>query len=289
MRELFLSSCGVKVTNLLNDSAWIKATSLIKEKYGKNLSYRSIKLITDNDDVVGSRVFYSRGEDLIIPLKLKNTNLGDIVVSRGSLLDQQQKYEILDLVKFIVEPKVYSLQLRRSEENLANLNSKPLSLVNYDSIVDLYESDKFIKKTLSPFLLLKSHTELTRNKVAFKIHEMTQRNLFVHLEDIINSLATKDDLNTLNDITIYVRDIKDLSKSTLNLLQDYLNLDSQTGPLFLFGTSLDLDALSNQSWPETLKKDLSDFYFDIDRVPLSQQTSPEILELLFFQLDSVLS
>lgn len=273
----------------MDDSAWIRANELVKEKYGKSLSYRAIKLISENSKTINSDNYYIIGDDLVIPLKLKNFNLGDVIVSRGSMLDQQQKHEVCDLIRFIVEPKVYSLQLQRSEENILNLNSQTLSLVNSKSVIELYQSEKFRKQTLSQIILLKSHTELNRNKVALKIHEMTERNLFVHLNDILSSLHSKDDFKNLNDITIYINDAQLLSKSTLTMLQEYLELDSKDGPLFLVGSNLSLDGIRNEDWPEALKKDLMGFYFDIDRVPLSQQVSQEILELLFFQLDSILT
>ena len=284
-----MSSCGVTVTNLTNDSAWIKANELIKEKYGKTLTYRAIKLISENSKTVNSDSFYSIGDDLVIPLKLKNFNLGDVIVGRGSLLDQQQKHEVADLIKFLVEPKIYNLQLKQSEENLINFNSRSLSLVNSSSLVELYQSEKFRKKTLSQIILLKSHTELVRNKVALKIHEMTERNLFVHLGDILSSLSSKDDFKSLGDTTIYIADIQLLSADILGLLQEYLSQNSSDGPLFLVGSSLSLGSIQMENWPQLLKKDLMAFYFDIDRVPLSQQDSHEVLELLFFQLDTVLS
>ena len=190
----FLSGCGVTVINLTNDSAWIKANELISDKYGKSLSYRAIKLISENSVTVNDEKFYSLGDDLVIPLKLKNYNLSDVIVSRGSLLNQDQKHEVLDLVKFLVEPKVYSLQLRQSEENLLTQAAKPLTLVNSRSVIPIHQPEKFRKQTLSQILMLKSHTELTRNKVALKIHEMTERNLFVHLDDIINSLSSKEEI-----------------------------------------------------------------------------------------------
>ena len=214
------------MNNLTSDSSWIKANELIKEKYGKSLTYRGIKLISNNSKTVDSDSFYSSGEDLIIPLKLKNFNLGDVIVTRGSFLNQQQKLEVLDLIKFIVEPKVYSIQLIQSEKNLINLNSKTLSLVTSKSVIELYKSEKFRRQTLSQIILLKSHTELTRNKVALKIHDMTERNLFVHLDDIISSLYSVEDLKTLSDITIYIDDMQLLSKATLNLLQEYLEMNS---------------------------------------------------------------
>jgi hypothetical protein len=64
---------------------------------------------------------------------------------------------------------------------------------------------------------------------------------------------------------------------------------TENGPLFLVGSSLEMDAILQKDWPESFKKDLAGFFFDIDRVPLAQQTSEDILELLFFQFDGVMS
>lgn len=273
--------------DLMSDSAWIKANSLIKEKYGKNLSYRAIKLLKDRDLSV-NEVFYSSGDDLVIPLKLKDYNLGDVIVSRGSVLSHEQKSEITDLVKFLVEPKIYSLQLKKSEENLLKAGRQSLAIVEDEgSLVALYSAEKQVRKTLSQIILLKSHTELTRNKVALKIHEMTERNLFVHLDDIAGSLKCAEDFESMSDITIYIPDIETVSLETLALLAQ--NITGDTGPLILAGSSLTMEAIESKPWPASIKKDLMGFYFDIDRVPLSQQTSVEILDLLFFELDSIMT
>jgi|GEM_PF-4194020 len=280
--------------NLINDSVWIKTSALVKEKYGKGLSYRAIKLISEaSTRAANADSFYSFGEDLIIPLKIKNQNFGDIIVAQGSQLDTQQKNEVMNLVKFLIEPQVYSIQLKHAENNLQNSKKKQLSLVgsidSLNKVVPLHRRDKFKRSTLSLIIFLKSHTELICNKVALRIHEMTERNLFVHLDDIISSLTTIDDLKTLTDATIYINNIESLSKETLNLLQDYLELKLTDGPLFLLGSNLSLADLEKKNLSENLKKELMGFYFDIDRVPLSQQTSEEILELLFFRLDPILA
>ena len=276
--------------DLFNDSVWIKANDLIKEKYGKSLTYRAIKLMTDEALPNENAGYYSNGDDLIIPLKLKNYNLDNVIVDRGSFLDIQQKTEVTDLIKFLVEPKLYSIQLKKSEEVLTTQTQRTLSLVDTnDSIINLYQSEVSKKETLSQIILLKSHTEFTRNRVALKIHDMTERNLFVHLDDILNSLDSKEDLSTLSDVTIYISDIQKLSMSTMRLLKEHLDSNPANGPLFLVGSNLSMEAILEQEWPDNLRQDLAGFYFDIDRVPLSQQTSEEILELLFFQLDPVLS
>ncbi|MEK6628504.1 MAG: hypothetical protein AABY53_07750, partial [Bdellovibrionota bacterium] len=248
------------MTNLTNETAWVKVSEFVKDKFGKNLKYRSIKLISDNAVAVNRDSFYSVGEDLIIPLKLKNYDLGDVIVSRGSFLDDKQKTEVMDLVKLLVEPKVYSLQLKQTEENLQNSKANTLSIVNSNSVRSINRFEKFNKLTISQIIFLKSHTELTCNKVALKIHEMSERNLFVHLKDIISTLSSKEDFKTLTDATIYINDIESLSKTTLNLLQDYLELNYASGPLILIGSSLSLEALQQRDWPTDLKKDLMGFY-----------------------------
>lgn len=264
------------MNEILNDSSWKKADELIRDKYGKNLSYRAIKLFSESN-----ASFYSHGDDLIIPLKLRNHELGDIVISRGSLLDIQQKSEIVDLVKFLIEPKIYNLHLKQSEDNLKNTRH-----IEDGKVIDLFKLSTSKSKTLSQIIHLKSHTEQNRHKVALKIHEMAEKNLFVHLDDIAASITDVEDIKTLTDLTIYVDDVESLSTSMLELLKKYLDLTINDGPLFLIGSSLTLEALELKNWPAHLKKDLMGFYFDIDRVPISQQTSSEILELLFFQLDN---
>ena len=275
--------------DLTKDTVWKRATDLIKEKYGRSLSYRAIRLISDKNSQ-NNELFYSSGDDLIIPLRAKNMSLGDVIVSRGTFLEIQQKEEIADLVKFLVEPKLYNVQLKQSEEFLEDRVRPGLTLVNEESdISDLFFPEEAKKKTLSQVILLKSHTELSRNRVALKVHEMSERNLFVHLDDIIKTLSSKEDLATLTDITIYVNDIEQLSAATLRLLQEYLDTATEDGPLFLLGSNLAMEAIEAKDWPQSLKNDLLGFYFDIDRVPVAQQTSEDILELLFFKFDQMLS
>lgn len=275
------------MNELMSDSTWKKAAELVREKYGKTLSYRAMKLLGEQGKFIENPGFYSNGEDLIIPLKIKNLNLGDVVVDRGTYLDSDQKNEIVDLVRFLIEPKIYNIQLKQSEENLIKSSTRSLRLVDsHIEIVDLFNSEKLGKKTLSQVILLKSHIELTRNKVALKIHEMAGQNMFVHFNDISSAVKNINDFKSLGDTTIYIDNIQDLSVEELNLVSSYLQIGDENGPLILVGSDLSLDSISQQDWPEYLKKDLVGFYFDIDRVPLAQQTNAEILELLFFQLDS---
>jgi len=272
--------------DVFNDATWKKTFQLIEEKYGKTLQFRSLKLV-DNK----SKSAYQHGDDFIIPLSLKNFDLGDVVVSRGSFLNEQQKLEVVDLIKFLVEPQIYNQHLKTTEQNL--LNKTTLENVEQNKVVNLFPQQFDTKRTLSKVIHLKSHIEQTRVKVALKIHEMSGRNLFVRLSDVINTMTSVEDLISLSDTTILIEDIETISASMMQILEQFLaqssETDGETGPLLLVGSSLTLEALEQKNWNQALKNDLMGFYFDIDRVPLAQQTSSEILELLFFEIDGSMS
>lgn len=269
--------------NVFNDTAWTKTFQLIEEKYGKSLQFRSLKLIDGPN-----KAAYQHGDDFIIPLSLKNYDLGDIVISRGSFLDEQQKTEVVDLIKFLVEPQIYNQHLKNTEENI--LSQKNAAQVEKNKVVNLFPQTTETKRTLSKLIHLKSHIEQTRIKVALKIHEMSGRNLFVRLSDVINTMTSVEDLLSLNDTTILIEDIETISPSMMQILENYLvgaaSAGDDVGPLILVGSSLALETLEKKSWNQTLKNDLMGFYFDIDRVPLAQQSSKEILELLFFEIEA---
>ncbi len=269
------------MNEILNDSAWKKTLALIESKYGKSLTYRSIKILNDNPSP-----FYSQGDDLVIPLRLKDHDLGDVIVTSGSLLDAQQKSEVVDLIKFLVEPKVYNLHLKQSEENTIAIKTSTRGPLRKPVTLELFKTEDFQRKTLSQIIHLKASVKNTRRKVASKIHDMSGKNLFVFLDDIAASLTSVEDIKTLSDTTIYIESIEDLSKSMIQLLEKYLELSYEDGPLFLIGSNIMLNEIPNKDWSTALKNDLMGFYFDVDRVPPNQQTSEEILELLFFQLDA---
>lgn len=274
---------------ILNDTSWKKAFELIQEKFGKTLIYRPIHLLEHSSEM---NDFYIQGDDIVIPLRSKSFPLGEVIVSRGYFLASQEKNDVVDLVKFLIEPKLYHIHLKQVEQN-AYLNQE-LTLHQRSSdegkVIDLFKIKTTEKKTLSQVIHLKSQNSQTRHKVALKIHEMAEKNLFVFLDDISASLTNVEDIKTLNDTTVYVEDVSQLSASMITLLTAYLDLSLNSGPLFLIGSNIDLEAVEkNTNWPSTLKKDLMGFYFDIDRVPISQQTSTEILELLFFELDKTMT
>ncbi len=276
---------------ILDDSAWKKTLQLIEEKYGKTLQFRALTLLS-HQTYEQKKSAYLNGDDFVIPLFLKNHDLGNVIVNRGSFLSEDQKTEIVDLIKFLVEPQVYNLLLKTTEENI--LNQKNNAITEKNKVVNLFNDFDTIeasntKKLLSQIIHLKAHTAQNRHKVALKIHEMSERNLFVRFHDIINKTATVEDLLSLSDTTVFIEDIDQLNEHELRLLESFLANTNQnqldSTPIILVGSSLSMTALESKIWSDRLKNDLMGFYFDIDRVPIAQQTSHEILDLLFFEMN----
>ena len=241
---------------ILDDSAWKKTLQLIEEKYGKTLQFRALTLLNDQ-----KKSAYLNGDDFIIPLSLKNYDLGNVIVNRGSFLSEEQKSEIVDLIKFLVEPQVYNLLLKTTEENI--LNQKNNALAEKNKVVKLFDNFEIYqtsnaKKLLSQIIHLKAHTVQSRHKVALKIHEMSERNLFVRFHDIINKTATVEDLLSLSDTTVFIEDIEQLSEYELQLLEAFLAHTNQTqldsAPIILVGSCLPMATLESKNWSLHFKK-----------------------------------
>lgn len=267
--------------NIIGDLTWKKTVQLIEDKYGRHIDFRALKLIKE-----ASTSPYQEGDDLVVPLRLKNFDLGDVIIDRGSFLSEQQRAEIVDIIKFLIEPQVYSIHLKSTEESLKYIKNGGPQNTNAN-LINIFQQEEPAQKLLSNVIHLKSHTEQSRRKVALKIHEMSKRNLFVQLEDILGSVSSEEDLNSLNDTTIFVADILQVNENIRKTLEQYLlkQKNANAGPILLIGSSLTMQSVENMSWNQSFKNDLLGFYFDIDRIPIAQQTSKEILELLFFNTD----
>ena len=263
--------------DIVENAVWTKTQELILDKYGKKIEFKSLNLS------LGNSPFYLSGDDLVIPLNSKTVNLGEVVVNRGSLLTADQKNEVLDLVKFLIEPHVYNKHLKLKEE--IESYKKQANTLNDDNVYSLFsEEDDLIVKLISSVIHLKSASPLSRKKVALKIHEMAEQDLFISFSEIESQLASANDLAEFSKTTIYIDDLQTLSPEKLKLLGE-LASSRMPGVLFIVGSNMEELAISNLSTNHIFKNDLIGILFDIDRVPLNQQTNEDVLELLFFNVD----
>ncbi len=278
--QLSVRSHGERMKSITENVVWEKTEALIQEKYGKQIKFRSLNLFN------AETLPYSKGDDLIIPLNTKSVHLGEVIINRGSLLSPVQKNEVTDLVHFLVEPHVYNTHLKFKQMNTSIASES-------DSFEDL--SSPFLKiissevptekpKLVSHIIHLRSVSALQRKNVALKIHEIAENNLFVDLTEISSQLTTANDFKPFSETTIFVSDLKSLNHRELQLLADGVK-SNPSKTLFIVGSQLQESDLAELGLDESLKNDLLAILFDIDRVPLKQQTNTDVLELLFFNLE----
>lgn len=259
---------------------WEKTEALIQEKYGKQIKFRSLNLFSSQTSP------YSKGDDLIIPLNAKSVHLGEVIIDRGSLLTPDQKNEVTDLVHFLVEPHVYNTHLKFKQMN-TTLSSESESFIDLSTpFLKIISSEKETEKPklVSHIIHLRSASALLRKNVALKIHEIAENNLFVDLTEISSQLTTSDDFKPFSETTIFVNDLKTLNSRELQLLAAGVK-SNPSKTLFIVGSQMQENDLNEMGLDEGLKNDLLAILFDIDRVPLNQQTNTDVLELLFFNLE----
>lgn len=128
---------------------------------------------------------------------------------------------------------------------------------------------------------LKSSSALIRKKVALKIHDMAEQNLFVSFTDIVRQMHSAEEFKTFDKTTVFVEDINQLNDQQLALLDAACALKVD-GLVFIIGSSLNDKQIDALDLSKELKADMNAILFDIDRLPFAQQTSTDVLELLFF-------
>ncbi len=267
------------VKQIVENVIWIKAQDLIQEKYGKQIKFKTLGLTQISD------AYFTKGDDLIIPLQSKSKHLGEVVVTSGSQLTVQQKKEVLELIQFLVKPHIYNEHLA-----LAQFNEKCKDIADSNNnVYQLFEqaadvSEKSSHRLISQTVHLTSQSAILRHKVAMKLHEMSEQNYFLNWSQFTSHISKPQELLGLDHATFYVEDIMKLSTKDMSLLLETHALKNHNF-VFIIGSHLSDSDIKNLPLTESLRQDLLNICFDIDRVPVSQLTSPDVLELLFFNLD----
>jgi hypothetical protein len=290
--------------NMINDitteSAWKKTSQFIQEKYGKKIEFRNLS--TALGDAAGNEKdvsYFSKGDDLVVPLKYKHTDLGQVIVCRGATLDFDQQLETVDLIQFLIEPQIYNRMLKleinaysanttdtAEESNVINLFSKPMQVEKMDEEATDEESRR---RLVSKFIHIRAKSSMARHKVAYKIHEMTGTIVFLRLQDLTDGKTPVTHEMDLSDTAIYVDNLTELNKNQLDLLERMSRQKLKGNSVIIVGSSLSEDEIQHLDCSQTMKNDLIALSYDADRVPVSQQASEEILDLLFFNDDDIIS
>lgn len=267
--------------DVVENAVWTKTQALIQDKYGKRIAFKTIDLANS------AMPSFLEGDDLIVPLNSKAVYLGEVIVNRGSLLSTQQRDEVVDLIKFLVEPHVYNKHLKLKEEIEAYKRhasmeiTEPTDEENVFSLFKDEEDEQSLVRIINSVIHLRSSSGLIRKKVALKIHEMAQQNLFVGFSEIARQMHSAEEFKTFDKTTFFIEDIMQLNAQELALLDAACDLKID-GLVFIIGSSLSEKQIDILRVSAELKADMNAILFDIDRLPFAQQTSTDVLELLFF-------
>lgn len=274
--------------DVVENAVWTKTQALIQDKYGKKIAFKTIDLTNS------AMPSFLEGDDLIVPLNSKAIYLGEVIVNRGSLLSTQQREEIVDLIKFLVEPHVYNKHLKLKEEIEAYKRQAAMAAVNHEdteetnvfSLFNEEDDETSLVKLINSVIHLRSTSGLIRKKVALKIHDMAEQNLFVAFNEIARQMHSVEEFKTFDKTTFFVEDITQLNTQELALLNAACALKLE-GLVFIIGSAMSDKQIDALQVSKELRADMNAILFDIDRLPFAQQTSTDVLELLFFSTSNM--
>jgi len=274
--------------DVVENAVWTKTQALIQDKYGKKIAFKTIDLTNS------AMPSFLEGDDLIVPLNSKAIYLGEVIVNRGSLLSTQQREEIVDLIKFLVEPHVYNKHLKLKEEIEAYKRQAAMEAVSLEdaedsnvfSLFNDTDEEPSLVKLINSVIHLRSTSGLIRKKVALKIHDMAEQNLFVAFSEIARQMHSAEEFKTFDKTTFFVEDIIQLNTQELALLDAACALKLE-GLVFIIGSAMNDKQIDALQVSKELRADMNAILFDIDRLPFAQQTSTDVLELLFFSTSNM--
>ena len=179
-----------------------KLNDMLKHRYGKGLSIRRLAGI--GQDLTEETSL--RGEDLCIPIFVKDIFLGYGLVHEARDLSFDDQNQVARLVRMILEPHLYSQHLERTISNIEIEKSETISLLNDET------------KTKGLFLF-GSQNKMVQ-KIAMELHELSQNMSYLPFLDIASQVQTVKDLESLENSTLVVDLEKDLSIELQSILAD---------------------------------------------------------------------
>jgi hypothetical protein len=273
-----------------SETSFLRLQQLVKSRYGKGVKVLPMMEISDryftNDSFVS-------GDDLHVPIIVNQNYLGTAVVSEAFNLSGDEKSSLVETIKLVLEPSLYSRWLKRREENLSEvskLDFEPAdNLVLFNDLEKKYldvshQSDNLEIKLISNLIHLHGKNEFFIKRVAYQIHEMSHRWAFLPLQDL-NEIKTMEDLLNLGAVTLFVDNIEKLDLEKQTLILKYLESPrSSAEPLFITASPLPLSELKAiEDLSPALLEEITFTCFEVDRAPLSFLELKDILEMMFFE------
>ena len=238
-----------------------KLNDMLKHRYGKGLSIRRLAGIGQDLTEEASL----RGEDLCIPIFVKDIFLGYGLVHEARELSFDDQNQVTRLVRMILEPHLYSQHLESTMNNIEIEKS------------EIIQRDTDEPKTKGLFLF-GSQSNLVQ-KIAMEIHELSQNMSYLPFKDVASQIQSLQDLESLENSTLVVDLEKELSSSYQTILAEFVT-KSARGPLVIFVGS---KAAAHLKLEASLMTSLKALEFAVDRLPLDKSAMNDVLEMLYFK------
>ena len=233
---------------------------MIMSRYGKGLSIR--RLAGVGQELTSETSL--RGEDLYIPIFVKDIFLGYGLVHEARDLSFEDQSQVTRLVRMILEPHLYTQHLERTISNIE---------------IEKSEVENGVAETKAKGLFIFGSQAKLVQKTALEIHELSENMAFLPFQDISKQINTLHDIEALDSMTLVVDLEKDLSPLHQNLLADFTK-SSTNGPLVIFVAS---KASAHLHLENKLTETLKTLEFAVDRLPLDKHAMSEVLEMLYFK------
>lgn len=237
-----------------------KLNDMLKHRYGKGLSIRRLAGI--GQDL--NKEISLRGEDLFIPIFVKDIFLGYGLVHEARDLSTDAQNQVSRLVRMILEPHLYAQHLERT-------------LHNIEIEKTLVEENPDAPKTKGIFLYGTQSTMV--QKTALEIHEISQNFCYLPFIDVCSEIHSAEELETLENSTLVVDLATELKLEHQEILAQFIT-KSEKGPLILFVGS---KPASLMGLGEKLQAALEKLEYSVDRLPLDKSAMNEVLEMLYFK------
>jgi hypothetical protein len=267
------------------DTSLLKLKQLLNSRYGKGFELRPLmdmsKLARSNETVIS-------GNDLFIPIVVQEQFLGTAVIPHGWELCEEKRKGVAQLVRMVLEPKLYNEFLERRESNLKCVQGLEfpdtnLALFGDDNKSTETEIFDFEKTSFTTSLIhLQGKQIQIIKKVALQIHEFSARWAFVPFEDVQKELNSVMDICNLGGMTLFVENAEKLPVKYQDLLAEYLSSPrSLEEPLILTASTVSLENMEQFIQSPGLLQDMISVHLEVERAPLNSAALREVVELVF--------
>ena len=248
-----------------------KLKGILAQRYGMELKLSFVVSAVDADASGMKSVV--KDDALHVSISAQGKYLATAILPKAGLLSSNEKGDVSEMIRLVLEPTLYSLYLESEEQNFKNQIS-----ASHENVVPLFETQSEFSETI---IYLENHNPQTTSRVALHLHEAGQRWAFLNYMDIRNQLNSTKDIKELGPLSLFIPDILQLSFQEQALVVEFLqDANSKNEPLILVGCAVPVcNSMVNQLLDQKLLLILKKNKLELDRLPREFSTLKEALEL----------